>query len=302
MRDCVLQSRRPDAIVAARGTAAGRSNTRMENRRFEGAGIELNCVDYGGEGRPPMLLVHGGSAHANWWDFVGPLLTDRFHVMALDLRGHGESAWTDEWAYGSRHYAADLDAIITSWGLGAPVLVGHSMGGHCVLVYSVEHSERLRAMVVIDSTPVYPDYAVEQLSAISKRPAPVYDSLEAAVGAFRTLPGETLATPEILRHVAGLSFRWRDDGKWIHKMDRRTLRREPIQLKMADLARIQCPALLVKPTGSPLLTPEFMQKMASKMARGRVVMVENSNHHVPIDNPAGLVTAMGPFIAEVLGA
>jgi hypothetical protein len=59
---------------------------------------------------------------------------------------------------------------------------------------------------------------------------------------------------------------------------------------------------LVKPTGSPLLTPEFMHKMADKMARGRVVMVENSNHHVPIDNPQGLVAAMGPFLAEALTA
>ncbi len=273
----------------------------MENRKFRGAGIELTCVDYGGAGKPPMLLVHGGSAHARWWDFVGPSLTDRFHVLALDQRGHGDSPWTADWAYGSRHYAADLDAIIAGWGLGAPVLVGHSMGGHSVLVYSVEHSERLRAMVVMDSTPVYPDYAVEQLRAIAARPAPAYDSLQAAIGAFRTLPAETLAAPELLRHVAALSFRQRSDGKWVHKMDRRTLSREPIQLKMHDLAHIRCPALLVKPAGSPLLTPEFMHKMAGRMANGRVVMVENSNHHVLIDNPAGLVAAMGPFLAEVLG-
>lgn len=272
----------------------------MENRKFKAAGIELNCVDYGGAGRPPMLLVHGGSAHARWWDFAAPALVDRFHVLAMDQRGHGESPWTDDWAYGSRHYAADLDAIIANWGLGAPVLVGHSMGGHSVLAYAVEHSERLRAMVVIDSTPVYPDHAVEQLRAIAGRPAPVYDSLDAAIGAFRTLPGETLAAPEVLRHVAALSFRRRDDGKWVHKMDRRTLIREPIQVKMADLARIRCPALLIKPTGSPLLTPGFMHKMAERMARGQVVMVDNSNHHVPIDNPAGLVAAMGPFLSEVL--
>ncbi|MGH7913423.1 MAG: alpha/beta fold hydrolase, partial [Candidatus Binataceae bacterium] len=90
-------------------------------RKFKGAGIELNCVDYGGEGSPPMLLVHGGAAHARWWDFVGPALTGRFHVLALDQRGHGDSPWTGQWAYGSRHYAADLEAVIDGWGLGPPV-------------------------------------------------------------------------------------------------------------------------------------------------------------------------------------
>ena len=81
----------------------------METHTFKGAdGQSLNAVDYGGAGKPPLLLVHGGSAHARWWDFVGPGLVDSCHVLALDQRGHGDSPWTDEWAYGSRHYVADL--------------------------------------------------------------------------------------------------------------------------------------------------------------------------------------------------
>ena len=202
-----------------------------------------------------MLLVHGGAAHARWWDFVAPALTGRFHVLALDQRGHGDSPWTGQWAYGSRHYAADLEAVIDGWGLGVPVLVGHSMGGHSVMVYAVEHSDRLRAMVAIDSIPAYPEHAVAALSAIADRPASVYESLR-----------ETLAAPEILRHVAELSFRRRADGKWMHKMDRRTLRREPIQLD-GELERIRCPALLVKAALSPVLSASFARAMAARRTR-----------------------------------
>ncbi len=266
-------------------------------RKFKGAGIELNCLDYGGEGRTPMLLVHGGAAHARWWDLVAPALTGRFHVMALDQRGHGDSPWTGDWAYGSRHYAADLEAVIDGWGFGAPVLVGHSMGGHSVMVYAVGHSERLRAMVAIDSIPAYPEHAVAALSAIAERPASTYESLNDAVASFRLLPGETLAAPEVLRHVAELSFRRRADGKWVHKMDRRTLRREPIQLD-GELARIRCPALLIKAALSPVLSASFARAMAARMARGRMVTLENSNHHAPIDNPAGLAAMMTAFLAE----
>ncbi len=267
--------------------------------KFKGDGIELSCVDYGGEGRPPMLLVHGGAAHARWWDFVAPSLTSRFHVMALDQRGHGDSPWTAQWAYGSRHYAADLEAVIDGWGLGAPVLVGHSMGGHSVMVYAVGHSERLRAMIAIDSIPAYPKHAVATLAAIADRPASVYDSLPDAVASFRLLPGDTLASPEALGHVAELSFRQRADGKWVHKMDRRTLRREPVQLD-GELERIRCPALLIKAALSPVLSASFARAMAARMAHGRMVQVENSNHHVPIDNPAGLVAVMTPFLAEAV--
>ena len=70
--------------------------------------LPLHCLDYGGRGWPPLLFLHGGSAHAHWWDFVAPAFTGRFHVMALDQRGHGDSPWTSEWAYGTRHYIADL--------------------------------------------------------------------------------------------------------------------------------------------------------------------------------------------------
>jgi pimeloyl-ACP methyl ester carboxylesterase len=268
-------------------------------RKFKGAGIELNCVDYGGEGRPPMLLVHGGAAHARWWDFVAPALTGRFHVMALDQRGHGDSPWTRQWAYGSRHYAADLKSVIDGWGLGAPVLMGHSMGGHSVMVYAVEHSDRLRAMVAIDSIPAYPEHAVAALGAIAGRPASVYESLQDAVASFRTLPGETLATPEILRHVAELSFRQRADGKWVYKMDRRTLRREPIQLD-GELEHIRCPALLIKAALSPVLSASFARATAARMAQGRMVQLEHSNHHALIDNPSGLVAVMVPFLDEVV--
>ena len=296
----------PTPAEVVRGTAGVRKGfnvPRMEHRKvrkFKGAGIELNCVDYGGEGRPPMLLVHGGAAHARWWDFVAPALTGRFHVLALDQRGHGDSPWTAQWAYGSRHYAADLEAVIDGWGLGAPVLVGHSMGGHSVMVYAVEHSQRLRAMVAIDSIPAYPEHAISALAAIADRPASIYESLEDALASFRLLPGETLAAPEVLRHVAELSFRQRDDGRWVHKMDRRTLRREPVQLD-GELARIRCPALLIKAAQSPVLSASFARAMAARMAHGRMVELENSNHHATIDNPSGLVAVMTPFLDEVAG-
>src|SRR5229473_3190042 len=118
----------------------------IETHQFAAAdGLTLSCVDYGGAGRTPLLFVHGGSAHAHWWDFVGPAFTDRFHVLALDQRGHGESPWTAEWTYGTRQYVADLTAIIDGWGQGAPILVGHSMGGHTVLCYAGAHSASLRA-------------------------------------------------------------------------------------------------------------------------------------------------------------
>ena len=94
----------------------------MKKLTFKGAdGNLLNGVDFGGDGQPPVLLIHGGAAHARWWDFVAPALVHSHHVLALDQRGHGDSEWMQEWGYGTRHYVADIGAVIAAWGAGAPI-------------------------------------------------------------------------------------------------------------------------------------------------------------------------------------
>src|SRR5262249_5935663 len=217
----------------------------MKQLRFRANGLILNCLDYGGEGKPSMLFVHGGSALAHWWDFVAPPFTDDFHVLAIDLRGHGDSEWTKEWAYGSRHYLSDLQQVIDQWSFGAPIMIGHSMGAHNVMVFATRHSDKLSAMVAIDSPADYTQAGVDYLRAYAERAPRSYASLEEAISNFKVLPRETLATKEILEHVARHSYRQLEDGRWTHKLDRRTLAREPMTA-WDRLADIRCPGLYVK--------------------------------------------------------
>lgn len=270
----------------------------METHRFRATdGLTLNCLDYGGAGKPPILFVHGGSAHAHWWDFTAPALVDRFHVLALDQRGHGDSPWTSEWGYGTRHYVADLYAIITGWDFGPPVLIGHSMGGHNAMVYAGMHGETLRAVAAIDSPATYPSFAVRNLREMAERPGRRFDSLMQACASFRTIPGDTIAKPEVMRHVALHSFREDSDGKWVHKMDRRTMMREPIDA-MPLLERIQRPALFARAAKS-VLKEEHAQTMAAAMPYGRLTVVPDSHHHVLLDNPDGLAAALSEFLASI---
>jgi pimeloyl-ACP methyl ester carboxylesterase len=257
----------------------------------------LHGLDYGGQGRPPLLFLHGGSAHAHWWDFVAPAFTEHFHVMALDQRGHGDSPWTREWAYGTRHYIADLHQIISGWEFGPPILVGHSMGGHNVLVYAGTYSETLRAIAAIDSPATYPAFAKQALKEMAERPSRRFDSLEAAVAAFRTIPDDTLAAPEVMRQVALNSFRQDSEGKWVHKMDRRTMLREPID-GWPLLPQIQCPALYVRPASSPM-PRDYGQEIASRMPHGHLTVVPDSHHHVLLDNPKGLILALEQFFSQL---
>ncbi len=217
--------------------------------------------------------------------------------MALDQRGHGDSPWTPEWAYGTRHYIVDLHEIISAWEFGPPVLVGHSMGGHNVLVYAGTYGETVRAIAVIDSPATYPAFAKQALKDMAERPSRRFDSLEAAVSAFRTIPDDTVAAPEVMRQVALNTFRSEGDGKWVHKIDRRTMLREPIDA-WPLLPRIQCPALYVRPASTPM-PRDYGREIAARMPQGRLTVIPNSHHHVLLDNPSGLIAALQQFLSEL---
>ncbi len=260
----------------------------------------MNCLEYGygGAGKPSILFLHGGSAHAHWWDFVAPALASDYHPLALDQRGHGDSQWAAQWAYGSLHYVADLAAVISGWDYGAPVIVGHSMGGHNAMLYAAAEHASIRGLVVVDSTPDYPQRAVDFLRSVAERPARRYDSLAEAVRNFRLLPRETKAAPEVLLHVAQLTFRGDGDGKWTHKLDRRTMIREPLDV-WGLLPEIKCPTLIVKVRESPLLDLGIARRMAESMPDGHLVEVANSHHHVMLDNPAALIAVLRNFVSNL---
>ena len=74
--------------------------------------LKLQFWDFGGEGKPSVVLVHGGLDHARNWDWVAQVLCERYHVYALDLRGHGNSAWAPGAAYGVAEHVLDLSALL----------------------------------------------------------------------------------------------------------------------------------------------------------------------------------------------
>lgn len=261
-------------------------------------GLQLHYLDWGTAGKPPLLLLHGGSAYAHWWDFVAPALAADFRVLALDQRGHGESDHTNPPAYGTRHYLADLHQFMGSLGLRQPVLMGHSMGGHNALIYATQHAQDLAALVLVDTDAAYPETAVQFLRKLGEKPAQEFDSFVEAITRFQLLPRETFISTEKLRSLASFAFTERPNGKWTAKLDRRTLFREPIDGRPL-LARITCPTLIVRAQHSPLLSHDKLAKRVSCLPNGRWVEVKDTYHHVMLDNPDGLVQAVREFLATV---
>jgi pimeloyl-ACP methyl ester carboxylesterase len=268
------------------------------SRFVEAHGRRLHYLDYGTPGRTPMLCLHGGAAHAHWFDFVAPGFTSNYHVRALDQRGHGDSAWVQPPAYTYEDYASDLAEVVERFDLRDFVLVGHSMGGMVALVYAATHPGRVGRLVVVDTTMRMPEERLAAMREVGNRQSRGHATLDEFVARFRLRPPGTSAAPQIVRHLAQNSGRQTEDGGWRHKFDRNVYAMRPALDGVPYWSHIGVPALLVKGARSERITPQIFAEVQARCPQVELAEVADSDHHVTLDNPAGFVQAVGAFLAK----
>lgn len=267
---------------------------RPTHHTAELAGTQIHYRGWGGRGQPVVVLVHGGSAHGGWWDHVGPLLAARHRVIAPDLSGHGDSGRRD--AYGLPVWVPELAALVrevTAESGESPVVVGHSMGGWVALALAAAHPELPGEVVVVDSP--FRRQPPEQ-SRPAPKPARVYLDRADALAHFRLTPAQDrVALPYVLAHVAGTSLR-AVEGGWSWKFDPRILGRrgEP----RPDLGAVSCPVTLLCAERGMLPLEDAGRAAAAIGGPVTVAQIPDAGHHVMMDSPLALVTALRVVLAE----
>ena len=268
------------------------------SRFVEADGLRLHYQDYGTEDRPVMLCLHGGAAHGHWFDFIAGAFTADYHVLALDQRGHGDSAWVDPPAYSYHDYASDLDKVAAQLDLRGFVLIGHSMGGMVSLTYAAAYPGRLAKLVIVDTSVNLSEERLSAMRDVGQRGGSSYATREELVARYRLRPAGTLASPEVVRHIAGHSARQFPDGGWRHKFDRSVyaLREQLDGMPFWD--KVKVPALLVRGERSPRITPQVYADVKARAPQVELAEVPDSDHHVTLDNPAGFTRAVKAFLAK----
>jgi pimeloyl-ACP methyl ester carboxylesterase len=269
-----------------------------ESRFIEVNGLELHYLDYGTEGRTPMLCLHGGAVNAHWFDFVAGGFTADHHVRALDQRGHGDSERADPPDYRYSSYASDLAQVVEQLDLRDFVLVGHSMGGLVSLVYAANYPGRVKKLVVVDSTLRSSPERVASLHSVGNRDGSNYATNEEFIARFKVRPEGTQAVPEIIRYLAERGGRQDADGRWRHKFDRNVYSKRELLDIMPHWDRIKIPALLVKGGLSNRITPDIHDEIRRRCPQVELAEVPGSEHHVTLDNPNGFVEAVKAFLAK----
>jgi esterase len=259
-------------------------------------GLRLHYLDWGNPEAPPLLLLHGGSAHAHWWDWFAAAAADRFHVLALDLRGHGDSQWAQPPAYDIDDYASDVVAFIEALGLHPLRLIGHSLGGMVAAATAARIAEQMAALVIVDSRTRARQDPRRFMERLAQMRHPRYRSLEQGIALYRLLPGDSTAPAEILAALAAHALRQSDDGTWTFKFDRAALAAIKGHDFTPDLAQLRCPILAVHGAASPLMPAAAIEALRAAAPQLEAIEIAGAHHHVMLDRPAEFSAAVGEFL------
>lgn len=280
-------------------TAGGAPCAAAERGAVDVHGVALRYLDWGGSG-PPLLFLHGGSAHAHWWDAVIVDLAARYRCIALDLRGHGASGRSADGDYRLETHAADVGAVIEALALHGCGLVGHSFGGWVALLCAAQPAVPLRGLAIVDSRLHLGAHSARLLEALRKLPPPRHATRDEAVARFRLLPAATSAAPEVLAHVARHAVGATADGTWSLTFDRRALAVTGPRDFTPSLLAVRCPVLAVRGARSTVVDADALHAYRNARPDVQLAEVPEAYHHVMLDRPAALAVDLARFFAAAL--
>lgn len=275
--------------------------------------LRLHYVDWGNPTAPPLLLVHGGRDHCRNWDWVAQALRDRWHVIAPDLRGHGDSQWAADGNYNMTGYIYDLCQLIHQQNLAPVTIIAHSLGGNIALRYTGIYPETVRRLVAIEGLGASPKMVIERARktldlrmrawideqrALAGRQPRRYASIEEA---FKRMQEENKhLSPEQARHLTLHGVNQNEDGSFSWKFDNYVRTWPPYDMDKTELealwARVSCPTLLVYGSESGASNPA-VDGRARHFQNAEVVTLDGAGHWVHHDQLARFQDVVTTFIA-----
>jgi esterase len=245
-----------------------------KSMRMSVNGLNLHYLDWGNVGAPPVVCVHGYTSSAEAFNALARHFHDRFHIVAPDVRGHGESAWSPDGAYQYRDQVSDLAKLVDQLGLTRFTLIGTSMGGIIAVAFAAAHAARLAGLVINDIGPDVEGGSQRITQTVGSRPEE-FETLEAAMVYRREVSPVTATRPmSDQREVALGVLRQRTDGRWVWKMDPAYIRQRvqhgapPRPALWPVLKSLPCPTLVVWGTESDVLLEAQARRMVGVLPRG----------------------------------
>ncbi|MBI2799621.1 MAG: alpha/beta hydrolase [Gammaproteobacteria bacterium] len=275
--------------------------------------LRLHYVDWGNPTAPPLLLVHGGRDHCRNWDWVAAQLRERWHVIAPDLRGHGDSQWSAEGSYRLDSYVYDLAQLIHQQHLAPVTVIAHSLGGNIAIRYSGIYPETVQRLVAIEGLGASPKLVrerakltldarlrawIDEQRDLAGRLPRRYPSIE---DAFKRMQEENKhLSPAQARHLTVHGVNQNEDGTFSWKFDNYVRSWLGYDMAIDEVeqlwAGITCPTLLVYGAESGASNPS-LDGRAKHFKSATVATLDGAGHWVHHDQFAHFMELVEAFLA-----
>ena len=261
--------------------------------RARSGDVSISYRKLGNRALTPILIVHGLSYFSWDWLEVGQVLAAEREVVAMDMRGFGDSDWSPTKDYSVPSMAQDIVNVLEHFGWKRALLVGHSMGGRSTTYVAAKHPERAAGLALIDYSPENTPAGSRRVTQTVANTPDKFASIEDAMkyfGQSNRARFENYLTPD---------FKLKRDTYFRDQF--RQPERPKLGVDMWQLiGELRCPLLSMRGTRSDLYVAEMVQKMKTTNPRLQVVEVE-AGHNIAGENPQGFIAALRPFLAAVEG-
>jgi len=283
-------------LTLAAGAAQARDPVPAD-RFLTANGLRIHYLDWGGAGKPPLIMLHGIARIAHTFDHLAPKFADRYRVIAVDMRGHGDSDWHPDAAYLVEDYVTDLEELVRQLGLRGITLLGNSTGGRVVQVFAGLHPDLVSALIVEDVGPERPRSIADNFARQVQEEANGWSSeAELLAELARRNPG---IAADQLRTYARYGTKRRADGRLVWKRDP-ALAKGFVETELWQyVRRITSPTIYVI-GGRSAIVPAETQEQLKKVIKGvTIVTMPGLGHYPDQEAPADFMAIVDRFLARV---
>jgi len=268
--------------------------------KIKGSKISYNC--WGEKNKPGLIFVHGGMAHADWWNFITPYFLKTHRVIAMNLGGMGDSEWRKE--YSTETWGLEIEGVCKKEKLKKPIIIGHSLGGMCGVYAASIMKKNLYGLVIVD-TAILPPSDKPPKFDFKIRANKIYKSLKEIKSRFRLVPGQIDALEYIMDYIAEKSIK-KNRGGWTWKFDPNYMKifnSESFLERQAvyrnKLKGLKCRVAILRGEKSvifPGSSAKYMHELMDK--KSPIINVPEAHHHIMVDQPMALISALRSLIID----
>lgn len=267
------------------------------DRTFTTHGLRIHCLDWGTAGKQPMMLLHGIGRCAHNFDHLAPHFIDRYHVLAVDMRGHGDSDWDPQGNYLVEDYVSDIEALVAQLGWHDIVFWGNSTGGRVAQVFAGMHPELTSAVIVEDVGPERPKAISDQRANRMSAEENGWVSADELLALVRSR--NPLTAEPILRNFVQHGSKPRADGRIIWKCDQAISRGFiPTEL-WRFVKQIRAPITYVLGGESTIVPPHTQEELRRVLPQVRIISMPGLGHYPSDEQPEAFLRLADEFLASV---